>query len=50
MSWAAFWLGAFVVAFGAFSLISLVIAVRGVAEIRELFSALEEEKRRKAPP
>ena len=48
MSWALFWLVAFVVAFLGFSLISLVIAVRGVAEIRELFSALEEERRRKA--
>ena len=48
MSWAFFWLTTFGVAFGVFSLISLVIAVRGVAEIRELFSALEEESRRKA--
>lgn len=48
MSWALLWLATFVVAFLAFSLISLVIAVRGVAEIRELFSALEEERRRKA--
>ena len=47
MTWPLFWLVAFVVAFGAFSLISLVIAIRGVAEIRELFSALEEEMRRK---
>jgi hypothetical protein len=49
MSWASVWLAVFVVAFGAFSLISLLIAVRGVAEIRELFTALEEEKRRKTP-
>ena len=48
MSWAFFWLAAFVLAFGASSLISLVIAIRGVAEIRELFSALDEERRRKA--
>jgi hypothetical protein len=48
MSWAFFWLATFGVAFGVFSLISLVIAVRGVTEIRELFSALEEERRRKA--
>jgi hypothetical protein len=48
MSWVPFWLATFVVAFLAFSLISLVIAVRGVGEIRELFSALEEERRRKA--
>jgi hypothetical protein len=47
VSWAPFWLFAFVVAFAGFSLISLVIAVRGVAEIRELFEALEEERRRK---
>ena len=48
MSWAFFWLVSFAVAFLGFSAISLVIAVRGVAEIRELFSALEEERRRGA--
>ena len=48
MSWALLWLATFVAAFLAFSLISLVIAVRGVGEIRKLFSALEEERRRKA--
>ena len=47
MSWSFFWLIAFAVALGAFSLISLVIAVRGVGEIRALFTALEEERRRK---
>jgi len=47
VSWALLWLIAFVAALGAFTLISLVIAIRGVAEIRELFSALEEEMRRK---
>jgi hypothetical protein len=49
MTWSAFWLTSFVVAFLAFSLISLLIAVRGVAEIRDLFAALEEERRRKGP-
>lgn len=49
MSWSLFWLIAFVVAFGGFILISLVIAVRGVAEIRELFRALDEERRRNRP-
>ena len=49
MSWAGFWLVSFVVAFAAFSLVSLLIAVRGVAEIRELFAALEEERRRRRP-
>jgi hypothetical protein len=47
MSWALIWLAVFVVAFGAFTLISLLIAARGVAEIRELFAALEEEKHRR---
>jgi hypothetical protein len=47
MSWALFWLAAFIVAFLGFALISLVIAVRGIGEIRELFAALEEERRGK---
>jgi hypothetical protein len=47
MTWALLWLAAFVVAFGGFTLISMVIAVKGVGEIRELFTALEEERRRK---
>jgi hypothetical protein len=47
MSWALLWLGAFAVALAGFVLISLAIAVRGIAEIRELFAALEEERRGK---
>ena len=47
MTWPGFWLASFVVAFLAFSLISLLVAVRGVAEIRELFAALEDERRRR---
>jgi len=49
MTWPVFWAVAFFFAFLAFSLISLLIAIRGVAEIRELFAALEEERRRKEP-
>ena len=47
MTWALFWLASFAFAFLAFSLISILIAVRGVAEIRELFDALEAERRRR---
>jgi hypothetical protein len=47
--WATFWLVSFAAAFLAFSLVSVLIAVRGVAEIRELFAALEEERRRNRP-
>jgi len=49
VSWAIFWLITFAVACSAFALISLDIAVRGVAEIRELFTALEAERRRRQP-
>lgn len=49
MSWPVFWLAAFVVAFGTFTVISLLIAVRGVAEIRELFTALAEARRAERP-
>ena len=45
MRWEHVWLIAFVVAFSSFVLISLAIAVRGVGEIRELFRALDEERR-----
>jgi hypothetical protein len=45
VSWPSFWLIAFVVAFGSFVVLSLAIAVRGIGEIRELFRALEEERR-----
>ena len=48
MSWALAWLVTFVVAFAAFVLISLAIALRGVGEIRELFAALEDERRRRS--
>jgi hypothetical protein len=50
MRWTTFWLATFVVAFGSFALISLVIAVRGVAEIRELFAALDEHKQKRSKP
>lgn len=50
MSWAVFWLVSFAVAFSGFALISLVIAVRGVAEVRELFRVLEAERRPEPPP
>lgn len=45
MSWGVLWLVVFVAAFAAFGLISLVIAVRGVAEIRKLFADLGAAKR-----
>jgi hypothetical protein len=50
VSWTHVWTIAFFFAFAAFALISALIAVRGVAEIRDLFSGLEQERRRRASP
>jgi hypothetical protein len=47
MTWPIFWGITFFLAFLAFCVISALIAIKGVGEIRELFAALEEERRRK---
>jgi hypothetical protein len=47
MSWESLWLVVFVAAFAGFTLISILIAVNGVAEIRELFAVLEAETSRR---
>jgi hypothetical protein len=41
MSWELLWLVVLVASFAAFTLISLLIAVRGAAEVRELFDTLK---------
>ncbi len=41
MSWGSFWLVVFAASFAAFTLISLLIAVRGAAEVRDLFDTLK---------
>lgn len=41
MSWLALWTAVFFVALGAFTLVSALVAVRGWAEVRELFEELE---------
>ena len=45
MSAHTFWAVVFFGAFAAFTIISALIAVKGVAEIRELFDHLESEHR-----
>ena len=40
MSLETFWQIVFWVSFGAFTLVSLLVAVKGIGEIRELFRAL----------
>ncbi len=41
MSWDSLWLVVFAASFAAFTLISLLIAVRGAAEVRDLFDTLK---------
>jgi len=41
MSLETFWQIVFWVSFGAFTLVSLLVAVKGIGEIRELFRALD---------
>lgn len=43
--WADFWTLNFIVAGGAFALIALVVAVRGVADLRAMLAALRDEQR-----
>lgn len=42
MSLVGFWAGVFVAAFAAFAVISALIAVKGIGEIRVLFDHLEQ--------
>ena len=42
--WADFWTLNFIVAGGAFALIALVVAVRGVADLRAMLAALRDEQ------
>lgn len=44
MSWQDFWAFVFFAAFGGFALVSLLIAVKGVAEIRELLAMLRGKR------
>jgi hypothetical protein len=45
MSWSAFWALVFYTSAGSAALVSLLIAVNGVSEIRELLAMLRNEKR-----
>jgi len=45
--WADFWTLNFIVAGGAFALIALVVAIRGVADLRAMLAALREEQGRR---
>jgi hypothetical protein len=42
--WATFWTLNFIVAGGAFALIALAVAIRGVADLRAMLAALRAEQ------
>jgi hypothetical protein len=44
--WYYFWMACFVVAGSAFALIAAVVAVRGIADLRQMFSRLRVERER----
>jgi hypothetical protein len=44
MSWPAFWAIVFFASLGGFAIVSVLIAVKGVAEIRELLDMLKGDR------
>ena len=47
MSWLAFWTLVFFVTFAAFAIISALIAIKGIDEIRALFAELAASRERR---
>lgn len=44
--WYYFWMACFMIAGSAFAIIALVVAVRGAADLRQMFAGLREERQR----
>lgn len=44
--WFYFWMACFVVAGSAFAVITVIVAVRGAADLRRMFAGLRGERRR----
>ena len=45
--WYYFWMANFVIAGTAFAVIAIVVAIRGVKDLREMFANLRAEAKRK---
>ncbi len=45
IGWYYFWMASFVVAGSAFAFIAVVVMVRGIADLREMFAGLRAERR-----
>ncbi len=48
--WYYFWTANFIVAGSAFAIITLVVLVRGIRDLREMFSRLKGRNRSSDPP
>jgi len=46
-AWYLFWMANFVIAGTAFAVIAVVVAIRGVKDLREMFANLRAETKRK---
>jgi hypothetical protein len=46
-AWYFFWMANFVIAGTAFAVIAVVVAIRGVKDLREMFANLRAEAKRK---
>jgi hypothetical protein len=46
-AWYYFWMANFVIAGTAFAVIAIVVAIRGVRDLREMFANLRAEAKRK---
>ncbi len=49
-NWYYFWVANFIVAGSAFALITLVVLVRGIQDLREMFSRLRRHRSPGDPP
>jgi hypothetical protein len=46
-AWYFFWMANFVIAGTAFAVIAIVVAIRGIKDLREMFANLRAEAKRK---
>ena len=46
-AWYFFWMANFVIAGSAFAVIAIVVAIRGVKDLREMFANLRAESKQK---
>jgi hypothetical protein len=45
-AWYLFWMASFAIAGSAFAFIAIVVLIRGIADLREMFAGLRDERPR----